>query len=97
MIKNYLDVAGQVKKVVSVGEVEVNFIRQVLNGVLVGDVAHHESGSGIVPDRQGVDFEAVAVEVSQLAIDHVLGTGHDCLHEELIWAIPEKTLIGVIL
>ncbi len=50
-------VTGQIKEVVIVTELPVNFFRQVLDGILVWDVLYHEGGTWILTQALGTDDE----------------------------------------
>jgi hypothetical protein len=56
-IATVLLIIGQVQKVVGVGVLHVNFLGNVLDGVLVGDVPDHEGGPGVAAYRLNVDVE----------------------------------------
>ena len=50
-------VTGQVQEVVIVTELSVNFFREVLDGVFVGDVLDHKGGTWILTQALGSDDE----------------------------------------
>lgn len=80
----YFEVAWQVKEVVSVLEVVIYFLRQVLDGVLVRDVSDHDSSAGVITDLIEPDLEDIAailfdlvtcvldIEVHGVVIDRLL-------------------------
>lgn len=42
-----LDIAGQVEEVISIGQLPIDLLRQLLDGVLIGYVSDHDGGPGI--------------------------------------------------
>ena len=55
--KRYLDVAGQIKKIVAIGVVPVNFLSEGVDRIFIGDVLYHQSCSPVVPNILHVDVE----------------------------------------
>ena len=64
----YLNVAGEVKEVVTVWEILIDLIRKVLNRVLVGNVLDHERRSGVITDIERINIENIWIVVSYLTL-----------------------------
>lgn len=55
----YLDIAGEIQKIVSVSMLTINLLRQELDRVFVRNVFDHESGALVLPDALSLDAEVV--------------------------------------
>jgi hypothetical protein len=73
----YFDVAGEVEEVVGVDVLPINFLGEELDGIFVGYVLDHESGSLVVADAGRVNDEVVLVVLSHLlavlVLHHLIG------------------------
>jgi hypothetical protein len=58
----YIEIARQVQEVVCVGKVPIDFFREIVDRVLVGDVSDHDGGARVVADDVLPDLEHVVVE-----------------------------------
>ena len=57
----YVEVTGKVKKVVAVSVSLVDFLRQLTDGVFVGDISDHDGGSKVVVDVVELNGENVGI------------------------------------
>lgn len=63
---NYLNITRQVQKVISIGKVKINLIRQVLNGILIRYIPNHQRGPGVMTDGHGVDLKVIRIVIKCL-------------------------------
>lgn len=61
-MENYIQIARQVQKVISVLEESVDFLRKVVDRVLVGNVSYHDGCPRVVAYFVNSDFKHISVE-----------------------------------
>lgn len=89
LTKMYLKVTWQVKEIVCVSKVVIDFLAQVFDSVLIGDVTDHDRRSRIVANRIHHDFKDVAIVAGR----HLICLVNKVLHVVLNGVVVERLLV----